>query len=104
MSMGPPVELEADPVPRRSSHAGTRRRAQGRDDAPFLHQVVIRFALAAGVRRIPEARRAGTSLARPLLNGGMMHTRLLSAGLAIVLATGGATLLSGCREKGPAEK
>jgi hypothetical protein len=34
----------------------------------------------------------------------MMHTRLLSAGLAIVLATGGATLLSGCREKGPAEK
>ena len=34
----------------------------------------------------------------------MMHTRLLSLGLAIVLATGGATLLGGCREKGPAEK
>ncbi len=35
---------------------------------------------------------------------GMKHTRLLSFGLAIVLATGGATLLGGCREKGPAEK
>ena len=43
-------------------------------------------------------------MARPLLNGGMMRTRLLSLGLAIVLATGGATLLGGCREKGPAEK
>ena len=43
-------------------------------------------------------------MARPLLNGGMMHTRLLSLALAIGLATGGATLLGGCREKGPAEK
>jgi len=43
-------------------------------------------------------------VARPLLSGGMMHTRLLPLGLAIVLATGGATLLGGCREKGPAEK
>ena len=33
-----------------------------------------------------------------------MHTRVLSLGLAIVLATGGATFLGGCREKGPAEK
>jgi len=40
----------------------------------------------------------------PAAQWGMMHTRLLSLGLAIVLATGGATLLGGCREKGPAEK
>jgi hypothetical protein len=34
----------------------------------------------------------------------MKHGRLLSLALAIGLATGGATLLGGCREKGPAEK
>ena len=43
-------------------------------------------------------------MARPLLNGGMMHTRWLPFVLAIGLAAGGATLLGGCREKGPAEK
>ena len=40
----------------------------------------------------------------PAAQWGMMHTRLVSVGLAIVLATGGATLLGGCREKGPGEK
>ena len=34
----------------------------------------------------------------------MKHGRLLSLVLAIGLATGGTTLLGGCREKGPAEK
>ena len=34
----------------------------------------------------------------------MKHTRLLSAVLAAGIVTGGATLITGCREKGPAER
>ena len=43
-------------------------------------------------------------MARALLFHGMMHTRLLSLILAIGLAAGGATILGGCRDKGPAER
>jgi hypothetical protein len=43
-------------------------------------------------------------VARAVLNAGMHTTRLLSLTLTVGLAIGGATLLGGCREEGPAER